>query len=283
MPTSTYVLHDAKADHWKLESHEDWPRLVLLCAWTDASPKNIKKYVDGYQALYPLSPVLVAHTSSIDFFSGTDGLTQRTAPAVEMIRHILDAKNDNYEGAGLLAHAISNGGSSHLACIARKYHSDTQQPLPADSLVLDSTPTRPTFSPLLKSVSMALPRHSLIRLPLQMAISVGLFVVFILPRWFGMRNVGDRTFVDLNSLGPAEEGDNGSQEWIRNKAMRTYIYSYKDELCPAEEITFHFEKAQDRGFRVRREVWEESGHAAHMKDDPQRYWNIIAGSWEDRH
>ncbi|KAH7111159.1 hypothetical protein B0J13DRAFT_577002 [Dactylonectria estremocensis] len=274
------VAHSAKPLN---PTPNDAPRLILLCTWTDASPKHILKYVNGYRILYPSSPILLVQTCSADFFSSASALSRKAELLVRMILQELQSEHSITEARGILAHALSNGGSGHLTCLARRYHSVTGLPLPIDALILDSTPTRPTFQALLTSLTMPLPSTFWIRQPLRVLISIGIFFAYLLPRWIGMSNLGDRTYHDLYALHDAGKGgDKDAQEWISKEAVRTYIYSDVDVICSAADIEGHFQTAKGRGFCVTAELWEGSDHVAHMKFDPERYWRVVNETWEQR-
>ena len=104
------------------------PQLILLCSWTDAAPRHIMKYMHAYRNLYPTSPILLVRTSSSDFFLNSErALQQRLEPAIRIIRAHLEDEPSSGPNEGFLAHALSNGGSGHLTCLARQYHATTGQ------------------------------------------------------------------------------------------------------------------------------------------------------------
>jgi hypothetical protein len=225
--------------------------------------------------MYPTATILLAQTKTVHFFRSQTSLLQMTKPAVRLIQSEIGAE------ASLLAHALSNGGSGHLTCIARQHHAVTGRPLPINALILDSTPTKPDFRSLFVSLSIPLPPSLFVRLPLQTLIGVLLFFSYVLPRWMGMTNMGDRVYDDLKNTEMTADGSGGTREWLRHKAPRTYIYSDTDDICPAYSIEAHFQQALRRGLNVRREMWSGSGHVAHMKADPERYWSVVRRAWEE--
>jgi Eukaryotic protein of unknown function (DUF829) len=96
------------------------------------------------------------------------------------------------------------------------------------------------------------------------------------------RIVVDRVYDDLNSLESVSKSGYRGKEWLRKGAVRSYIYSNADSLCPAADIVRHAMEAARLGLRVKNEVWVGSGHVAHMKLDPERYWNVVKKMWEER-
>jgi hypothetical protein len=156
MPKTPYYLYPAPPSD-TLNTSKD-PHLILLCSWTDASSKHIIKYIHAYRALYPTSPILLARTFSSDFIPTSERVLRRKLePAIKIIRAHLELESDNRSNTGLLAHALSNGGSGHLTCLARQYHSDTRYPLPVNAVILDSTPTGVGFQSLVSGLSVSLP------------------------------------------------------------------------------------------------------------------------------
>lgn len=259
------------------------PDLILLCSWMDASWKHIMKYIHAYRALYPSSPILLARTFSSDFFLVSESALQRKLkPAVEIICAQLQSGRNYQSNRTFLAHALSNGGSGHLTCLARQYHEDTGHPLPVNAMILDSTPTGAHFQSLVASLSLTLPSAFLIRLPAKAVIMVLVFIFYVLPTWMGKGNMAARVCDDLNSLEGGGKSQGRTKEWLRKEAIRTYIYSDTDEICRAENIMPHARVAANQGMRVREEAWVGSGHVAHMKTDPDRYWKVVAGTWDDR-
>ncbi|KAF9238545.1 hypothetical protein BU15DRAFT_62511 [Melanogaster broomeanus] len=68
--------------------------------------------------------------------------------------------------------------------------------------------------------------------------------------------------------------------WMNAGTPRLYIFSKKDELVPWEEVQQHAESGKTAGLNVRCELFEESGHVAHVRLDPKRYWASVQDVWE---
>lgn len=259
------------------------PQLILLCSWTDAAPRHIMKYMHAYRNLYPTSPILLVRTSSSDFFLNSErALQQRLEPAIRIIRAHLEDEPSSGPNEGFLAHALSNGGSGHLTCLARQYHATTGHPLPVDVLILDSTPTRARFKSILAGLSVALPSPVWIRLPMRILLMILVFLAYVIPRRLGLSTMADRVYDDLISLETLDNSGRKSKEWLRKEAVRSYIYSEADDICLAKDIIPHVEEAARRGMPIRNEVWVGSGHVGHMKLDPERYWKVVKETWEGR-
>lgn len=60
-----------------------------------------------------------------------------------------------------------------------------------------------------------------------------------------------------------------------------FIYSKLDQTVPFDATHKLTEVAEARGMDIRREIYEESQHVAHMRADPIRYWTAVKALWED--
>jgi hypothetical protein len=62
-------------------------------------------------------------------------------------------------------------------------------------------------------------------------------------------------------------------------APRMYIYSMADDMVEPKDIEEHADEATKLGYTVAREKFLTSGHAAHMIQDPKRYWGAVQKLW----
>jgi hypothetical protein len=60
---------------------------------------------------------------------------------------------------------------------------------------------------------------------------------------------------------------------------RVYIYSRIDKIAEPLKIKAHLEEAQRRGFDVKAEVYDTTGHVGHARKDPERYWAAVRAVW----
>lgn len=63
------------------------------------------------------------------------------------------------------------------------------------------------------------------------------------------------------------------------EVRRCYIYSEDDVAVSARHVERHAREARIKGFSVRMEKFEKSGHVSHARVDPERYWNIVQEMW----
>jgi len=78
----------------------------------------------------------------------------------------------------------------------------------------------------------------------------------------------ERARIDLNS-----------KELFDGDAERLYVYSVVDELVAWKDVEDHGEDAERKGWVVRREKYESSGHAGHIMKDEKRYWGAVQKLW----
>lgn len=57
------------------------------------------------------------------------------------------------------------------------------------------------------------------------------------------------------------------------------MYSASDDMVLDSDVEDHAEEAEGRGWVVRRERFVGTGHAAHVRADPERYWGIVKEVW----
>lgn len=287
--TADYTLVPARFDRYNpLPAYQQIspysPRLIILCTWTDATPKNIRKYVDGYRVLFPTTPILVVQTASTSWFTSETSLLDHVSPSISIILKALESVEDGvrFGKQHILAHALSNGGCGHFTFLARRFLADTGFALPVGALVLDSTPTRPTFSTLLASLSLSLPKSSFVRQPLKLLVGIAIFVAYVIPGWLGASNLAEKVYQSLLSPDASTEDKPyaANEGWLSRECLRCYIFSSADLICPDQEILAHIQKSASIGLHVRKEIWNNSGHVEHLRVDPARYWSVVKQTWE---
>ncbi|PNH36857.1 hypothetical protein VD0004_g9908 [Verticillium dahliae] len=64
------------------------------------------------------------------------------------------------------------------------------------------------------------------------------------------------------------------------EARRLYLYSKEDDLITSDDIEMYIAESRQKGYQIRVEMFEGSGHVGHMRMHPQCYWKSIADSWD---
>lgn len=65
------------------------------------------------------------------------------------------------------------------------------------------------------------------------------------------------------------------------KAPRCYLYSKEDALVAWQDVYEHVEESMVKGIRAHEVLFEGSGHVAHAKQAPERYWGAVMQTWKD--
>lgn len=254
------------------------PDLILLTSWMNASLRNVVKYTNHYQRLYPASSILAITSSSNDFFFNTPSKQQaRFAPVVAAIRAIVETQDSSAAPSAnapeILVHSLSNGGTGQLSILAKQYLEVTGTTLPATAMIYDSAPGKSRFKQGMNAFSVGLPKNPLINVTLRLIIALLLAVCYTIPAALGYATPADIMRKLLNSTDP---------EYLRKEAPRCYIYSDADMQILDHDVEDHANDAEARGFDVRRQKFLGTPHVDHMRTDPERYWKIVQDTWETR-
>ncbi|KAK3380665.1 hypothetical protein B0T24DRAFT_198962 [Lasiosphaeria ovina] len=261
------------------------PKAILIFGWMDARDAPLAKFVNQYRSLYPSSAILLVKARGIATGFARLG-RQDAAGAVAPLRALFpdDADDDNTESPPqLLIHAFSGGGSCMLYHMYQAYAA-TAPPsspavLPRHVTVFDSTPGEWSWA-FNVNVFAAGMRSRALRLAALPFLHTMAAVLWMCIRVFGMVDT-QRTWRDAHndSFDTKKDGRRG----VVRETRRAYIYSDVDKICARAAVEAHADDAAARGFCVwRRELFHGSGHVAHAKADPDRYWRIVQEMWAGR-
>ncbi|KAK7911625.1 hypothetical protein PG985_014106 [Apiospora marii] len=240
----------------------------------------LAKYVRQYQALFPTAALLLVGCTFAGMTLLWLGLREARIAATSA-RAILEQDrgqerrhNDIDEHPRLLIHAFSNAGSTMLyhlyTAFAATSSFDTpgNAILPLHTTIFDSTPAPFTYQTLLQGILDGVPSAAarVVVMPIAYLYVALVWVVVTVLR------VPDH----IGDLGPRAHNDPTRV----SEALRVYIYGPADRITPAAAVERHADEAEARGFRVRREVFEGSGHVAHARKHADRYWRVVRQTWE---
>ncbi|KAL4802755.1 hypothetical protein BDV18DRAFT_146509 [Aspergillus unguis] len=246
----------------------DHPQTIVIATWMNAFSRSISKYVAGYRQLAPQTRIILIRTSSSEFVFRPTKRAQyaRLAPAVKALQALGTEEP-------VFIHMFSNGGVFAVTHLLEAYQQATGHSLRVSSTVIDSAPGTATLSATIKAFSYILPKSWLPRLFGKLLICAYLTSVFVFGKVFG-KLFGVRNAVDV-----ARKAINDGRMMRGLDKLtyprRCYIYSDTDELVDYKDIETHASDAESKGFIVRREKFVGSEHVAHMRADPQRYWNTV--------
>ena len=243
------------------------PKVLVPCTWMNARPVHIKKYIVGYQALFPTTKIILIRSSTPDVtYRSTATLQSRVEPAVAVIRAACTQEPSSPE---VLLHAFSNGGSYQVITLLRTYQSSTGHVFPIHAKIFDSCPGRGNFSRSYLALSEPLARQPIY---VRFLGSIAVFLILC------FSSVSVFLFRIENPIETIRQGLNDRRTTRETK--RVYIYSDVDPMVHWQEVEDHADDAGIKGYTVQLEKFEGSGHAAHVRvGGGERYWRIVKDLW----
>jgi hypothetical protein len=243
------------------------PSLIILSTWFQALPRHVSKYTSTYKSLYPNAAILLLSTSIPDMVYRPYSTQEKNLhPALPLL---VEHQQPDKE---VLFHIFSNSGA-HTACqLARAYKSQTGLGLKVGALILDSAPGINTYRNITDGFIGGLPSTPVLKQLLS------LFV-------YGLVGV-----ITLKEVATCEDHwmekmrkDLNQEELLKSTRGRVYIYSKGDNIVRWEDVESHAVDAENKGLgEVRKELWEKSGHVAHMFSDGEKYWNVVRSLWDSK-
>ncbi|KAL4872747.1 hypothetical protein BDV12DRAFT_125817 [Aspergillus spectabilis] len=246
----------------------DYPKTIVIAFWMNAFSRSLVKYVATYRHLAPRARIIFIRTSSTEFILRPTKRAQyaRLAPAVDALRSLPP-------DSPVFFHMFSNGGVFAVTHLLEAYQKATGHPLRVSSTVIDSAPGTATLSGAIKAFSYILPKRWILHLFSKMLLYAYLTSMYLLGKAVS-KVLGVRDAVSI-----AREVINDGRLMRASKKVspprRCYIYSDADELVDWKDVERHASDAESKGFIVHREKFLGSEHVAHMKADPERYWDTV--------
>jgi hypothetical protein len=238
------------------------PDFVLLLGWLDAKPRHIAKYASGYKKLYPSASILAITTSTYDaVLSSNAANIKRISPALDILYTLPP-------NAKLLLHFFSNGGGFTTVCIARCYMKEMGKALPVTATVFDSVPGYVRLQAQARAFMVGMPKNMILR-------AIVALIWYISYPFFKLKYLLTGTVDVVKDMRLATN----DKSLFDLDAPRVYIYSEADDMVEPKDVEEHADEAKALGYTVSREKYLTSGHAAHMIQDPKRYWGIVQRLW----
>ncbi|KAL5412693.1 hypothetical protein PMIN03_004162 [Paraphaeosphaeria minitans] len=250
-------------------SNNDPPSLIIVLPWTGAHGRHVVKYTEAYQTIFPSASILCITTSTKDLcLRSSKRKQQRLQPAVA---HIIEHVESNNDGANILVHAFSEGGSNKAVELAEVYSRTTGTRLPCSALCLDSTPGHPRYLRLCNTLKKSLPPIPILNctgLLVGSALLGGIWILYNCIKGYD-NNVISRTRRRLQD----------PDHWDPT-APRCYFYSKEDQLITWKDIREHVGEAVRLGAPVMDVCFEDTAHCKHAAMHPDRYWGAVALTWK---
>ncbi|KAG7141053.1 hypothetical protein HYQ45_002302 [Verticillium longisporum] len=251
------------------------PHTVMLYGWGDGTARNVQKYTDGYAALFPharqiavLSPIAKA------MFNSAAARAVAMTPVVDTLGALDTDDDGNADADAILVEAMSNTGAVNFSATLDAFAARHGRPLPHRLLVLDSTPGSPWLTwPSLQRWSRAMTIGTAAWFPWPFAVTQCLWGSFltvnVLAGWCVGREAAGAFALRVTDDDAFETKD----------ARRLYLYSKEDDLITSDDVEMYMAASRQKGYQLRAELFDGSGHVGHMRMHPEKYWKSIADAW----
>lgn len=232
------------------------PTTILICGFMGATSRNLSRYREAYNAIYPTARIIVVTSTLTDTpgFRALQSAEELKQRAEIPAKALLASKKDGVDR--LLVHAFSNGGGMSLAAVSKAYRRIAGAALPARTVVFDSLPGGDIFSKefsrWVDAVAIGLPANPLVRWPGRVLIALMIILLLGLPSLLGFENAATKARRDLND-----------ENLVSLKAKRLYIYSEADALIGANEVREYAVESRSKGWDVETVNFGDSGHVRH--------------------
>ena len=245
------------------------PKLIFIFSWMAAQDAHIAKYVAGYQALYPSSPILLVRCPLEHTVLGAKP-RREVSPAVSALRSILPQDGGKRgEDPEMILHLFSNGGCTMFQHFMDVFGAGdaAEATLPRHVCVMDSCPGSFDWMRTHRAISQPFPAWArpLMHLVIVLQIATSFFVEPV-------GTSGGRWGLLLNEV-----------HVLKVQDRRVYLYADGDDMVDPRDVERHAEEARMAGAEVETlNFGTESRHVAHARADPERYWGAVKRAWEGK-
>lgn len=289
-------------------------QLIVLCTWLGAARKHISKYVALHKEITPGAHILLIESNVPIIVSSYAKQREAIKPAVSAVldtlaecdigsygsgkteaalkgqtpldnsRHGSEATATSKPEPKILLHVFSNGGTTTVTQLLLVLKDHRKAPLPLAGFLCDSCPAKGTYWRSYDAMVLSLPKDPATSSFCALACHC---ILLLLYAWLacGYENPASlqrRTMLDEEAASPSlGEGIQGSG----GKKLRgciCYFYSKADRMCLWSDVKHHADEARMLGWDVREELFEGSGHCAHLAQDERKYADAVKGVWESR-
>ncbi|KAL9637713.1 MAG: hypothetical protein Q9164_002038 [Protoblastenia rupestris] len=236
---------------------------IILLTWMNAAPVHIAFYLQKHRSLFPSARLILVRGTVPNMVYLPANIQKRSlASVLSAIR--AEPKSPIY------LHLFSNSGAQSTSTLLQAYKESSpsrREQLPINAMFVDSAPSLGTYSSGYAGISYEVTRFPVWIQPLGFLLThllVGL--MWLVGCMMGRENVLTQSNNDLND--PA---------LVPLDAPRVYLYSVEDRLVRWQDVEMHAAVAERKGWEVRREIFERTGHCRHGKGEPGegRYWGLV--------
>lgn len=267
------ATHSENDDAITIDQQHRHPELILVLSWMGARDVHIAKYIAQHRALFPSSRILLIRSPASHVF--WPSLARRhIPPAIRILRQFAEPETkatNNSSRPRVLLHILSNGGVSTAARIRELLRkglgSDSagnRLVIPRYALCLDSCPGNFVWKSTHKALLQSLPRWTSPLVHFVIAVA-----------WLIYKLRLTRPAQNLN----AEALRRGSL--LPRETQRTYLYGTADAIIDWRQVEDHAKRAEESGFKVRKEKFEGGEHVSLVRKESQRYWQVVKETWHE--
>jgi len=233
--------------------------------------------MDSLRALFPLASIILVKAFTSFYWTGQGARESMLAPVCDLI--LKETRGGN-TFRGLLLHILSNGGGFQFMTLHKIFskesntnHSEFPRNTPV-ALILDSTPGD---HGLQSAIASSTPRNPILHLLSIPPITLVYILVYVMNFLSG----NSPFYKDLRSTLMYPDLLPSLTSAVEPKTIpRLYVYSESDKMSIAKDVKKHADEAVRQGFNVTVENFGKSGHVAHARTNPERYWSVISQIWE---
>ncbi|KAJ7284406.1 hypothetical protein C8J57DRAFT_1119285 [Mycena rebaudengoi] len=273
MSTGTFVplgryayMHRAIASPASRDSKD--PTVVIIFGWMGAKLSLLHKYTATYLQLYPHATVVLIRSPPTSFLLSMKKRQAFLRPVAEVLK-ALGCLDDE---ARILTHTFSNGGLFQLVTLAGLLPPVTVDARSPSALIIDSAPGGDSLDKV--QLAFAGPIKNIL---LKFLTRVLITFVYCIIWTFGqlLRRQSPLRVLMTLLLNPRV------LPWIDKRSPRLYIYSKADDMVDWTDVEKHASRSAEQGIDVRRLRFDDSAHAAHIRQHPEEYWAAVVKTWDD--
>ncbi|KAL6886985.1 hypothetical protein GGI43DRAFT_426171 [Trichoderma evansii] len=254
------------------------PELILVLSWMGARDVHIEKYIAQHRVLFPSSRILLIRSPASHVFWPSLG-RRHIPPAIRILRQFAEpetkvtssGRGSNNSRPRVLLHILSNGGVSTAARIRELLRKElgndsagNKLVIPRYALCLDSCPGNFVWKSTHKALLQSLPRWTSPLVHFVIAVA-----------WLIYKLRLTRPAQNLN----AEALRRGTL--VPRETQRTYLYGTADAIIDWRQVEDHAKRAEESGFKVRKEKFEGGEHVSLVRKESQRYWQAVKETWDE--